>query len=282
MLSIAFVLNLNFSAFYSTPNPKPKTVSSKHMTTQKILTTLILFFAVNIAYGQTSKAYFKLVDSVVLTEINSKILQTKLDTLKSKYLPSRSSFSVSFNRDIDFNFRHQRLKVQINLENFQIDLLTRNDTIYGRTIRYYYNQLEMDKTTLAFDSSFSLEKINEYLKLRNKFYKSYKAPKDLIKEISEYRVFAFYCGYGSPLTEEGKRIMEIVSEEKTNELLQMLQSICVETQAYGVRGFKMLENHGYPIASDVSKIIRRIIKRNSETVICSGCWTGLVEKIYSE
>ena len=106
--------------------------------------------------------------------------------------------------------------------------------------------------------------------------------KDLIKEISEYRVFAFYCGDGSPLTEEGKQITEIAAEEKTDTLFQMLQSICVETQAYGVSGFKILENNGYPIASDVSKIIKRIKKRNSETVTCSGCITGLIRKIYSE
>lgn len=250
------------------------------MTTRKIFTTFILLLVLIKTIGQTPKAYFKVVDSIVLTETTSKNLQTKLDTLKSKFIPSRSSFSLSFDRDIDFTFRHHRLSVQLNFERFQIDLLTRNDTIFARTIRHYYNPFEMDKTTLAFDSSLSFEKANEYLNKRNMFYKSQKSLKDLIKEISEYRVFAFYCGDGSPLTEEGKQIKEIVAEEKTDELFQMLQSICIETQAYGVSGFKMLENNGYPISSDVSKIINRIKKRNSETVICSGCITGIIEKIY--
>lgn len=257
-------------------------VSSKHMTPQKLLLTFTLFLSLIKTNGQTAKAYFTLVDSVVLTEVTSKSLQIKLDTLKSKFIPSRSSFSLSFDRDIDFGFRHNRLSIQLNFERFQIDLLARNDTIFARTIRHYYNPFDMDKTTLAFDSSFSFEKVNEYLNQRNKFYKSQKTPKDLIKEISDYRVFAFYCGDGSPLTDEGKQIKEFVAEEKTDDLLQMLQSICVETQAYGVSGFRMLENNGYPIASDISKIIKRIKKRNSETVICSGCITGIIEKIYSK
>lgn len=252
------------------------------MTSQKLFTTFILLFSLITTNGQTSKTYFRVVDSIVLTEITSKILQTKLDTLKSKFIPSRSSFSLSFDRDIDFAFRHHRLNVQLNFERFQIDLLTRNDTIFARTIRHYYNPFDIDKTTLAFDSSLSFEKVNEYLNKRNKFYKSQKMPTDLIKEISDYRVFAFYCGDGSPLTEEGKQIKEIVSEEKTDELFQMLQSICIETQAYGVRGFIMLENNGYPIASYVSKIVKHIKKRNSETVICSGCITGKIERVYSK
>ena len=252
------------------------------MTTRKLLTTLTLVLVLFKTNGQTPKYYFKVVDSIVLAETTSKNLQTKLDTLKSKYIPSRSSFSISFDRDIDFVFRHHRLNVELNFEKFQIDLLTHNDTIYARTIRHYYNPFEMDKTTLAFASSFSFEKVNEYLTQRNKFYKSQKTLKDLIKEISEYRVFAFYCGDGSPLTEEGKQIKEIAAQEKTDTLFQMLQSICVETQAYGVSGFKILENNGYPIDSDVSKIIKRIKKRNSETVTCSGCITGLIRKIYSK
>ncbi|MBN8701087.1 MAG: hypothetical protein J0L54_15870 [Chitinophagales bacterium] len=252
------------------------------MTTRKLLTTFTLVLVIFKTNGQTPKHYFKVVDSIVLAETTSKYLQTKLDTLKSKYIPSRSSFSLSFDRDIDFVFRHHRLTVELNFERFQIDLLTRNDTIYARTIRHYYNPFEMDKTTLAFDSSFSFEKVNEYLTQRNKFYKSQKTLKDLIREMSEYRVFAFYCGDGSPLTEEGKQIKEIAAEGKTDTLFQMLQSICVETQAYGVSGFKILETNGYPIASDVSKIIKRIKKRNSETVTCSGCITGLIRKIYSK
>jgi hypothetical protein len=252
------------------------------MTSLKILTTFILLFSLITTNGQTSKTYFRLVDSIVLAEVTSKKLQAKLDTLQSKFIPSRSSFSLLFDRDIDFAFRHHRLDVELNFERFQIDLLTRNDTILARTIRDYHNSFERDVTTLRFDSNFSFKRVNEYLNQRNKFYKSHKTLKDLFNEISNYRVFAFYCGDGSPLTDEGKQIQELVAEENTDELLQMLQSICVETQAYGVSGFKMLEINGYPIASDVSKIIKRIKERNSETIICGGCIIGIIGKIYSK
>ena len=70
-------------------------------------------------------------------------------------------------------------------------------------------------------------------------------------------------------------------EEKIDELLKMLQSICVETQAYGVSGFEMLDYNDYPIAFYARKIIKRIKKRNSETLVCNGCLTGLVMKIYT-
>lgn len=184
------------------------------MAPHTILTTIIFFLGLIKTSGQNSKTSFGVVDSIVLAEMTSEKLQAKLDNLRSEFIPSRSTFSVSFDRDIDFAFRHHRINVQLNFESFQIDLLTRNDTIFARTIRHYYNPYEMDETTLAFDSSFSLDIVGEYLTLRNKFYKSHKTAKDLIKEISEYRVFAFYCGDGSPFTEEGKQIKEIVAEEK--------------------------------------------------------------------
>ena len=234
--------------------------------------------------GQKPSGYFKLVDSLVLSKniATSEVLSTKLDSLKAKYMPSGSSFSTSFDRDVDFGYKHKRLNVALNHNLFQIDLLTRNDTIFVRTVRNFLNHFQMEQSTLAFDSSFVTEKVNEYLLQRNKRYHAKKTVNDLLKEISIYSVYAFYCGDGSPITEEGEAIMKLVEEENIEALLGMLQSISIETQAYGVSGFRILEQRGFVFPSYIYKIIKHIKARNSETVICSGCLTGLIEKIYSK
>ncbi len=85
---------------------------------------------------------------------------------------------------------------------------------------------------------------------------------------------------GSPKTIEGKYIEKLVDEENVEELTNMLQSFCVETQAYAVSGFSMLGKNDYPVSPEILKLINYIQKRNSETITCSGCLTGLVEKIY--
>ncbi len=234
--------------------------------------------------GQKPNGYFKLVDSLVLSGniATSKVLSVKLDSLKAKYMPSSSSFSTLFDRDVDFGYKHKRLNVALNHSLFQIDLLTSKDTIFVRTVRNFSNHFQMEQSTLAFDSSVIIGKVNEYLLQRNQRYHSKKTVNDLLKEISIYSVYAFYCGDGSPITEEGKAIMKLVEDENTEALLEMLQSISIETQAYGVGGFSILERQGFIIPSYIYKIIRHIKARNSETVVCNGCLTGLIEKIYAK
>lgn len=243
----------------------------------------LYFLTLSQVYGQKPSGYFKLVDSLVLSGnvATSKVLSVKLDSLKAKNVPWGSSFGTSFDRDVDFGYKHKRLNLALNHNLFQIDLLTRNDTIFARTVWNYSNLFQVERYPLAFDSSFVIGKVNEYLLQRNKRYHSKKTVNDLLKEISIYSVYAFYCGDGLPITEEGEAIMKLVEDENTEALLEMLQSINIETQAYGVGGFSILERQGFIIPSYIYKIIKHIKARNSETVVCNGCLTGLIEKIYS-
>jgi hypothetical protein len=175
-----------------------------------------------------------------------------------------------FDRDIDLGYQHQRINLQLNLERFQIDLFKRNDTIYSKTIRHYYNPFDLDKTTIAFNSSTDTTQIAAYLKQRNELYNSKKTISDLTKEISKYEVFAFYCGDGLPETDEGKYIKKLVEDKNINALTEMLQSFCVESQAYGVSGYLMLKKKGYTIPTECWKLIKYIQIRNSQTITCSG------------
>lgn len=120
------------------------------------------------------------------------------------------------------------------------------------------------------------------MKKRNKFYNSSKSTRQLIKEISFDEEYAFYCGDGSPKTQKGKYIEQLVEDESIDTLIDMLKSFNCETQAYGVAGFNMLSKREYKISFDVQKLIDHIKKRNSELVVCSGCLSGLIDKIYSK
>ena len=101
-------------------------VSGKHMKTLIFIITSLLISTFLQTTAQQAKVYFKLADSILMEENSSKRLYTKLDTLKSKFIPSRSSVNNYFNRNIDFGFKHQRINLRLNLESFQIDLFKRN------------------------------------------------------------------------------------------------------------------------------------------------------------
>ena len=140
----------------------------------------------------------------------------------------------------------------------------------------------MDKDKLKSNFSVDTLNISEYLNKRNKMYNSNKNISDLIKEISKYEVFAFNCGIASSKTIEGKYIEKLVEEKNINDLIKMLNSFCVEDQAYGISGFQMLARNNFSVPVEIQNLVRQIKKRNSETIICSGCISGLIEKVYSE
>ena len=245
------------------------------MKRQNLYILIILTLNFLPTYGQQAKIYFDKVVSIVKFENSSSKLSLRLDSLKSKHMPSRSNFDNYLDRDLDFGYRHQRLNLEINFERFQIDILKKSDTVLVVSV----NTENYKKLTF---SQLDTPKVGIYLKERNKFYRSVKTAKMLVNEISKDEMFAFYCGDGSPKTDKGLEIEKLVENEQTNEISEFLKSLNVETQAFGVAGFEMLVRQGYALPSDINKIIKHIKKRNSETIICSGCLAGLVEKLYDK
>ena len=228
--------------------------------------------------GQDKKetsAYFDLIKNIVTTEKLGNNLVYRLDTLKSKFIPSRSNVTDYFNRDIDFGFKHRSITVNLNFAAFRVDLLCRHDTIFLSSIA------SVDYNSLSYDN-YDKEVVDEFLKRRNKFYNSSKTFRQLIKEISFLEEYAFYCGDGMPKTQKGKDIDLLVDDENVATLNDMLKSFSCETQAYGVAGLEMLEKRDYQLPNDTKKLINHIRQRNSELIICSGCLSGLIEKIYTK
>jgi hypothetical protein len=242
------------------------------MKTQLINFILTYLFIIP-SFGQEAQKYFEQINKIVAGETVSRNLYNKLDSLQAKKIPSRSGISKYLDRDLDFGYKHQRINIQINFENFRVDLLTSSDSVLLSVISHNdYKKLQATYYTEA--------PVLKYLTLRNNFYGSNKKIKDLEEEISSNITYAFYCGDGLPKTDEGKQIERLVNTRSINKLNEMLNSINIETQTYGVAGFKMLSKKAVIIAKEQEKIIKYIKKRNSEVVTCSGCLTGLVEKIY--
>lgn len=235
----------------------------------------MLFLSVQGQDKKETSAYFDLIKAIVTTEKLGNNLVYRLDTLKAKFIPSRSHVNDYFNRDIDLGFKHRRIAMSLNFAGYQIDLLCKNDTIFLSSIS------SADYKGINYDN-YDKEVIYQFLKQHNKFYNSGKTPRQLIKEISLFEEYAFYCGDGMPKTQKGKYIDQLVEEENTSALVSMLKSFNCETQAYGVAGLEMLQKRGYQIPYEIQEQIDHIKKRNSELVVCSGCLSGLIDKIYTK
>lgn len=241
-----------------------------------ILTIVIFLSAISI-WGQDkkeTKTYFDQIKEIVSSEKAANNLLHRLDTLKVKFIPSRSDVIDYFNREIEYGYRQRRVYVHLNFAGFQIDLLCYNDSVYLSSITSTIYQ------SITYNN-YNPEVINNFLKKRNKFYNSSATPMQLVRELSTDEEYAFYCGDGNPKTSKGIYIEQLVEEENTDKLTDMLRSFNCETQAYGVAGFSMLSKQDYEVPLDLQRIIDHIKKRNSELVVCSGCLSGLISKIYS-
>ena len=75
--------------------------------------SLLFLLSVQGQDKKESSAYFDLIKNIVTTEKLGNNLIYRLDTLKSKFIPSRSHVTDYFNRDIDFGFKHRSITVNL-------------------------------------------------------------------------------------------------------------------------------------------------------------------------
>ena len=243
----------------------------------KTLFLLLTLFFVSEIHSQTeveAERNFYKIKNIISSENNLKILKSKLDSLKLTFKDQRNNHVDNFlNRSIDFEYNHNRIRVQFDMWRYQIDFVSKNDSIYLKSLKTEY----FKKYSYKFWNNDALK---EYLEKRNRFYPSNKSFNDLYKEISLDETFAMRCGDGLPFTKEGFRIKKIVDNEDVESLKKILSSFNCEKQAFAVLGFKMLTEKKIDYPKEHQKLIEYIKTRNSELQICSGCITGLVEKIY--
>lgn len=242
---------------------------------KKTFLILLFLFAIK-TFSQVEfaeKNYLKL-KNIISSENSLTELKVKLDSMKMTFNDKRNNYVDNFlNRSIDFDFNHNRIRVFFDLYEYQIDLITKNDSIYLKSLKTEY----FKKYTYQ---AFNKNKLKTYVSLRNQFYNSKKKTKDLIKEISQNQNYAMYCGDGLPITEEGIKLTKIVKAENISALENMLSNFNCENQSFAILGFNMLIENKIEIPKEILKKIKHIKNRNSELQVCKGCITGIIEKIY--
>lgn len=236
-----------------------------------------LFLIVSNNYSQTKievEKNFVKIKNILSSENSLKELRIKLDSIKMTFKDQKNNFVDDFlNRSIDFEFNHNRIRIQFDLWQYQIDLISKNDTILLKSLKTEH----FKKYAYKFINKQGLE---QYLVKRNEYYKSTKNYKDLLSEISSDETFAMYCGESLSYTKEGYEIRKIVDKNDVLSLKKMISSFSCEKQSYALLGFNMLTDKKIDFPLEYQKMVEHIKARNSELQICSGCITGLVEKIY--
>jgi len=241
---------------------------------------LIWVAAFNVSSAQSAATNFNKIVPLVHLQESVERVYVRLDSLKQ--VRSGSSISNVFDRDIDFGFNQVRIKLVLNDVFFAVDIIHNKNKICVYDIRALnYDGQTLSEThfkKVGIDSAL----INSYLESRNGFYKSHKDLKALLADIEYNESYAMYCGDASPETQEGKYIDKLVRGKNTKILINMLQSISCETQAYGITGFKMLLKQGYQLDNLTPKLIAHIEKRNSPVLTCQGCLDQLLTRLYGE
>ena len=237
---------------------------------------ITLFFACKI-HSQVvfAKKNYLSLKSILKTENNFIFLEKKLDSLKLTFEDQKNNYvDVFLNRDIDFNYKHKRIRVSFDNYDFQIDLITKNDSLFFKLLKTEYFKNFTYQTQ-------NKNELGNLINLRNEYYNSKKNLKDLSKEITTNETYAMYCGESFSITYQGIIIQKLVKDKDIESLTKMLSSYNCEKQSFGVLGFSLLDEINFEIPKKVLLIIEHIKKRNSELQICSGCITGIMNKIYN-
>jgi hypothetical protein len=82
------------------------------------------------AFGQEITKYFHQVEQIASSCPVASCIYKKLDSLKNTHRPTDSRIELYFDRDVDFGYKHQRINITLNGLHYQLNLLTRNDTVY--------------------------------------------------------------------------------------------------------------------------------------------------------
>ena len=234
-----------------------------------------IFFSLKIHSQHGADKEFLEIRNIVATENNLKNIEQKLKQYKSTFKDQfKSSVNVFLQRDIDFGYIHTRIQASLEMNNYQIDFITKNDSIYLKSIKNEYYKNCCSYQWLNEDQ------LNFYVLKRNKFYASNKKLETIISEISSNLEYAMYCGEVYSLTPQGAQVSKFVLKKDFKGLTEMLSSFSCEMQAFGVAGFSLLSKEKIAIPDQCSKLVTYLKNRNSELQICSGCISGLVEKVY--
>ena len=191
---------------------------------------------------------------------------SKLDLSNSKY------FKLYIDRKIDLNFEHKRIVLFFKSSSFQMDFLIRNDSIL-------FEAIKGDARNLL-HYSYDTSQMSIFIKERNNLYGARKTISDLRKELVISESFAMYCGDALPLTSKGREIIDMANDQDVSEFRNMTQSFSPEIQAYGVVGLEMLKRDNFELSGYDKWVIEYIRKRNASVINCSGCFDGVVSKIY--
>lgn len=250
------------------------------------LITFAVLLCTNTYSQHFAKKDFDIVNAVVDSVKTKGALMTRLNVLLKNYMPSRSGVGLQLNRQLDGAFYHQRIAVRFYPNNFFINLLTRNDSIFFSTIYFTESSFPEGPGFKDADSAVRVIHYNaaltaDFLKERNRIYHSQKTVNDVAVELSGNDIYAMNCGAGSPLTVKGKQGNDLLKEEDPfPEIMGMLQNLSCEAQAYGVTAIDMLINKGMTIDPLSSKLYKYIRKRNTTVITCSFCIMGVTKKLY--
>jgi hypothetical protein len=229
----------------------------------------LVFFSVK----SQDMMYFQKIGNIAKTATVATDLYNKLDSFKKTRRPNDSNIEMYFDRDVDFGYKHQRINLVLNgTFRYKINLLEKNDTIYLSSIKFdddfYSDNGSRRLNELRIDTA----QIRNYLRLRNKFYKSSKSINNLVDDLTLNKVYAFNCGDGDPKTKDGKHIETLVKNKNMTELRELVQSINCEKQAYGIAGFRMLKKNGVKISESDQKLLKYLEAKKIALVECNGCF----------
>jgi hypothetical protein len=225
-------------------------------------------------FGQVD--YYRKLELITINSIKATQLFQRLDSLKQTLRPSDSHVIITFDRDIDFGYKHQRMDIELNGAYYHINILAKANSIVTKSV-LYGNSTFLDSYSESYNKRHACfyadtNQVYGYLKLRNDFYSSFKSLDDLKNELNIATIYAFRCGDGLQKTGYGKYIEELVNKRNITEIEKLLNSICCEEQAYGSEAFFMLKKKRYKIPMHTQKILSHVKKRKSTLVQCVGCF----------
>ncbi|MEO3407995.1 hypothetical protein AAFN85_29025 [Mucilaginibacter sp. CAU 1740] len=243
---------------------------------------LLLLIAQHGHCQNLDRAFYLKFEAIANQEKSAARLYQRADSIKKTREPVNSSIKLNYNRDVGFGYTQQLISVTLNgTYDYHLILLTHNDTVcfssvmYGRVGIAMYLKYDEEANIRRNHPKIDTTRVLRYLKLRNSFYASTKTITDLKNDLNAHERYSLYCGDAAPESEEARSIDSLVKRRDVAKLRAMLVSVCSETQAYALYGYRQLKRRGLKISKTDQRILTYLANRKTFLNECRGCFAGI-------
>lgn len=184
-----------------------------------------------------------------------------------KEFAAETTYYGYIDRQLTPDFREVKTLFTINKtqDYYELNMLLKGENIVAAKLNHHKNEKFWIKNK---------KEVVLFIEQHNSLHSSNKRIKDVEKELFDFHLFSSACGFDGEASIEWRQMEEAVNTYNYSKLKQLLSSLKIEKQTYGLIGLLKLQAAGGTIKAEDKKIIDQLLIQNPIIETCMGCIPG--------